>query len=175
MPRWLIRILSLLTRAWDHFFAPPRPPIVYLDGDGVGWRKRPEWQDASSPDEGQHDWAKRQMRIFLWRAHQHLQREATTDVCIESGVESIDMRVLGLGDRRETAPQLGSLRSLWLLATVWIWISAPCSASTRDTRRRSRARLNDGRMRTMPPRRTGTRRAWATPTRPTLPSTPSPP
>ena len=27
-------------------------------------------------------------------------------MCIESGVESIDMRVLGLGDRRETAPQL---------------------------------------------------------------------
>jgi hypothetical protein len=71
------------------------PPIVYVDRDGVGWTRHPEWLLGEYPDEGQHDIWKREMRVFLWRAL-HGPEEAG----------SMNIRVVGLEDRLETIPTL---------------------------------------------------------------------
>lgn len=44
-----------------------KPPIRYTDPDGVGWRAPPDWHEPYTPDEGQHDMWKREMRLWLWR------------------------------------------------------------------------------------------------------------
>lgn len=97
-------VLALLRRAWRALLAwvrgePERalPEIVYVDRDGVGWRERPEWQDADQPDRGQHDCWKRDMRVFLYRA-------LLPDGAGEARV--LDMRVVGLGNLVEIVPTL---------------------------------------------------------------------
>lgn len=44
-----------------------RPPIVWTDATGQGWRAAPDWQEAWSIDVGQHETWKIEMRVWLWR------------------------------------------------------------------------------------------------------------
>lgn len=86
--------LSLFRRKLPDRKPPEEAPIVYTDPNGVGWTRHPNWQDADAPDEGQHDCWKREMRVFLWRAlHDHEDRR-------------LDMRLVGLGTRVESVPNL---------------------------------------------------------------------
>ena len=90
-----------LTRVWDRVMVAlrlrrPRPAILYVDRDGVGGRKPPEWLSAQWPDEGQHESWKREMRVFLWRA----------SAGMDAGPGMIDMHPLGLSRHRESVPYL---------------------------------------------------------------------
>ncbi len=95
--------MTLLLNLWRRFLtwirgeAPKSlPPIVYVDRDGVGWTRHPDWLNGTHPDEGQHDSWKRDLRIFLWRAAHGL----------PDTPGSLNLKVLGLEDRYETVPFL---------------------------------------------------------------------
>ena len=96
--------MKLLLTYWRSFLSwlrndtaeDPKPRLVYVDADGVGWCRRPDYQDASEPDTGQHDTWKREMRVFLFRA---LNGESEA-----SGM--LDMRRVGVGERMENVPNL---------------------------------------------------------------------
>ena len=83
---WL-SFLLLTRRRW---LAP------YVDDQGQGWRERPDWQDATAPDRGQHESWKRDMRIFLHRYRNRLPEAP--------GV--LPLSEVGLGDRLEQVPVL---------------------------------------------------------------------
>jgi len=103
MPRWLVRyLLAPLTRLYDWLFHRSKPATwlaPYVDPYGQGWRKPPEWLDPQYPDEGQHDWAKRELRIAIYRVVHGLSPEP--------GV--LDIRKLHAGPRTETVPRLWPL------------------------------------------------------------------
>lgn len=65
---WLGAPFEALAEWWREW-RKPRPPIQYVGPDGVGWRHPPNWLEADYADVGQHDTWKREMRIFLLRAH----------------------------------------------------------------------------------------------------------
>lgn len=95
------RLIRGLRQTWHRFvcWVLRRPPILFVDADGVGWRKPPHWQDPTWPDEGQHDWAKIQMRIHLWRVVHGLPETP----------DHLDMSEIGLGNRRGQVPYLWPL------------------------------------------------------------------
>lgn len=69
-PEWLGSLL--LKWKWGRRLlgmeeAAERPPILWVDDSGGGWRQPPDWQEPHYEDIGQHDTWKREMRIFLWR------------------------------------------------------------------------------------------------------------
>jgi hypothetical protein len=82
---------AVATRWWR---LTGKPPIVYLDQDGCGWRELPDYADAHQPDWGQHETWKREMRVWLYRVlHDHVSL-------------SLNMKLVGLGSRTESVPVL---------------------------------------------------------------------
>jgi len=57
--------------AWRNWLNPSplleKPPLVYVDPNGQGWTRSPDYQDAEAPDDGQNDVWKWEMRFAMWR------------------------------------------------------------------------------------------------------------
>lgn len=88
-------------RAWfplatTYLLGPPKPPLVYFDANGVGWCARPDRMEPWSEDVGQHDYSKREMRIFLWRWFRGLDPQPVM----------LDPADLGLGGPIDRVPRL---------------------------------------------------------------------
>lgn len=88
-------------RAWFPITAasllgPPKPPLVYFDANGVGWCATPERMEPWTADVGQHDYSKREMRIFLWRYFRGLDPQPVM----------LNPADLGLGGPVDRAPRL---------------------------------------------------------------------
>lgn len=71
-PFWLLRRIPANLRRLPE---PPKPPIKFVDSEGVGWRERPDYMEPWQPDTGQHETWKREMRLAVlrWRRGEYAQ------------------------------------------------------------------------------------------------------
>jgi len=92
--KWIPRLILAMT-AWVRRSLTPTK-FVWVSPSGVGYMQRPDWQEAHSPDQGQHDWVKRALRIWWYRISNNTGGSAG----------SLHLSVVGLGTEYINVPVL---------------------------------------------------------------------
>jgi hypothetical protein len=91
-PLWLLRRIPPGMRRLPE---APKPPIKFVDSEGVGWRERPDYMEPWQPDTGQHETWKREMRVAVLRWRRG-----------ERGQGNVNLAAYDLGERNVPVPML---------------------------------------------------------------------
>ena len=107
----------------------PRPPMVYFQ-DGVGYTEAPDYLEAWSPDKGQHDLIKMDMRLAMWRYQNGHHGAGVVDVHAAGASYRPESRYVGAlfpvtPDLAEGSRRLGYSR---LVAATGLRVSAESEA-----------------------------------------------